>query len=168
MLKNKKGFSLIELLAVILTIGILTSFAIPGYKTSVAKTRIVANMMLLRAMQNGILHFYDLNGYLPTKITQLPINPGEFRGNSDTSRVHIATNCTFTLRRNNANIEVTETCADGDWTLIYPVVFNQASGYYVAATPLFTINSDEERMHKVASNLGWELQNGSTNIYEVR
>ncbi len=168
MLKSKKGFSLIELLAVILTIGILTSIAIPGYKTSVAKTKIVANMMLLRAMQNGIVHFYDLNGFLPTKISQLPINPGEFRGNGDTSRVHIATNCTFSLVRNNVNIAVTETCADGDWTLTYPVQFNQASGYYVAAIPTFTVNSDEDRMHKIANNFGWELHNGSTDVYEVR
>ena len=158
---NKKGFSLIELTAVILVIGVLTSIAIPYYKTSTMKTRIVVNMPLLRALQNDMINFYNLNNTLPSRMTQLAINKGEF--SSGTTRVtHIPTNCTFTLSRSDNSASITETC-NNSWKLIYSI--NKTAIGYAPAIPVFEITGDVARNRKIANELNW--REISSNKFEV-
>ena len=53
MLRQKKGFSLIELLAVCLMIAILSSIALPNYRKSVERTRVAEALTLLRAIYDS-------------------------------------------------------------------------------------------------------------------
>ena len=162
MFKNKKGFSLIELLAIILIIGILTNIAIPNYRTSSVKARIVTNMPLLRSLQNDILNYYHLNNRLPQRLQQLAINRGEFTD----EMVHRATNCQFTLEvEPGVSAQIVEDCNDG-WTLEYPVTASNI-GYQIAR-PIFSIQNDTSRLHKIARSFNWELDGQSGDRYFIR
>ena len=50
---NKKGFTLIELMVVVLIIGILAAIALPQYQLAVDKTRFTKMMTITKAIQNA-------------------------------------------------------------------------------------------------------------------
>lgn len=179
MSQNKRGFSLIELLAAILIIGILTSIAIPNYKTITIKSQIAANMPMLRSLQYDILNFFQTHGRLPDNINQLAINMDEFTDYPDHSNAfwirHIATNCVFIYAPHDDESHlptIREFCADriGDanWMLEYPL--RRTNLGFEIDTPLFRITwaetSDPERMRKIARSFGWQRVNDFT--YRVR
>nr|QGT50891.1 hypothetical protein Elusimicrob2101_1540 [uncultured Elusimicrobia bacterium] len=60
---NKKGFTLLELLVVVLIIGILAAVALPQYQVAVKKSKLVSLMPLLRAISDAEDRFYLANGY---------------------------------------------------------------------------------------------------------
>ena len=159
MLKNKKGFSLIELTAIMLIIGVLATIAIPAYRVSMIKTRLVNNMPLLRAMQTSMLDYYDVNHSLPTKISQLAIQQGEFTIDSDTQATHPATRCVFTLKTATPSIDMD--CNQG-WTMSFRLD-PSALGYSYGEKRL-SINgshSNADRIRQAANSFGWQSHGGS-------
>lgn len=77
MLSNKKGFTLIEILVVILIIGILAGIALPQYKKAVLRTRAVAIMPLLDMLVKGEELYYLNKGESTTDVRELDIQfPG--------------------------------------------------------------------------------------------
>jgi MSHA pilin protein MshA len=58
MFKKNRGFTLIELVIIIVVLGILASIAIPKYKNIVAESREAAARGALRAMRSGISIYY--------------------------------------------------------------------------------------------------------------
>ena len=161
MLKNKKGFSLIELLAVVMCIGILATIAIPNYRSSVLKTKIASNMPLMRALQSDMLNFYDRTSHLPTSLNQLAINSSEFNNQG----VHISTGCTITVDDTINNPNVSMDCHQG-WNMVYSL---QPTSYGYSLGPKtfnITATGDEQaRLQKVANNFGWS---GSGNTYTIQ
>ena len=73
MFKNKKGFTLLELLVVVLIIGILAGIALPQYKKAVWRSRAKGMLPVLRSMRTSIDVFYMTNGVYPTKFDELDI-----------------------------------------------------------------------------------------------
>ena len=61
MSKNKKGFTLVEVLVVVLIIGILGAIALPQYMTSVERARVTSNMSVLKPIYDSALQYYSFN-----------------------------------------------------------------------------------------------------------
>ncbi len=60
---SKKGFTLIEMLVVVLIIGILAGIALPQYTKTVEKTRLAEALLTANALQKAIDMYILQNGY---------------------------------------------------------------------------------------------------------
>ncbi len=165
MKKNKKGFTLIELTAVVIILAIIASIALPSYKVSAMKTRIVNNMPLMRILQNDMINYYNLRGSLPTKLVQLSINKKEFSNITNTSATHTQTNCTLSLNETVLSID----CGQG-WIMKYTLVSSPSSiGYSVGENTIeVTDENVSGTVKKIATGLSWPQKTGSSTIYIIK
>ncbi len=74
MIKNKKGFTLLELLVVVLIIGVLAAIALPRYQLAVDKARYSALMNITRAIADANERFYMVHDRYSTKFNELDID----------------------------------------------------------------------------------------------
>ena len=70
---GRKGFSLIELLVVVLIIGILAAVALPQYKIAVAKSRFAAIIPVVEALKRAEELYYTANGEYTSVVENLDI-----------------------------------------------------------------------------------------------
>ena len=74
-LSSSKGFTLLELLVVVLIIGILAGIALPQYEKSVEKTRLAEALLNISALQRGIDAYTLANGYASNTVYFLNDDP---------------------------------------------------------------------------------------------
>ena len=65
------GFTLIEVLVVVLIIGILAAIALPQYKMAVLKTKLARAKQTVSDMRKAYEMYYLVNGVYPTKFSEL-------------------------------------------------------------------------------------------------
>ena len=59
--KNKKGFTLLEILIVLVILGVIAGLAIPAYQGSVEKSRSQEALQTLGAIRESLLRYFALN-----------------------------------------------------------------------------------------------------------
>ena len=60
---NKKGFTLLELLVVVLIIGILASIALPQYEMAVTKAKVASILPIMRRWKDALQEYKLQHGY---------------------------------------------------------------------------------------------------------
>jgi general secretion pathway protein G len=68
---TQKGFSLIELLIVVMVVGLIAAMAVPSYEKSVEAARIARAIGDVHALEKEILIFEALGGQLPVSLEQV-------------------------------------------------------------------------------------------------
>ncbi len=69
--KNKKGFTLVELMVVVVIIGILTAIAIPVYNSVTASAKVKSSLANQRTIDSAIEAYYANNNKWPEKLQDL-------------------------------------------------------------------------------------------------
>ena len=72
--RKNKGFTLLELLVVVLIIGVLASIALPQYRKAVGKAELAQVISATKVIQNAEERFYLTNGSYTNNLNQLDIN----------------------------------------------------------------------------------------------
>jgi len=74
MLRKKHGFTLVELLSVVLIIAILAAVALPQYRRSIRRAQAVEGVAHLRAILGAALDYYASFGTKPNKLQGLNVS----------------------------------------------------------------------------------------------
>ena len=121
--KNKKGFTLIEILVVVLIIGILAAISVVQYQKSVLKSRFTALMPITKALYEGEELFAMSSGKYTDKLENLDISTtGGVSGSTANINGSIVT-----LGVNNRHTYVKATRENFDNNLI---MFQKGSRYF--------------------------------------
>ncbi len=85
--RGSKGFTIVELLIVIVVIGILAALVIVQFTNVQARARDAERKSDIRALQSKVAEYYALNGYYPItlgSVTSLPADACKAPGGSGT------------------------------------------------------------------------------------
>lgn len=130
----KKGFTLIEMLTVVLIIGVLTAMALPNYTRSLEKARATEAMNMVRAANDAVYAYAAERNKCPESFRKIMISiPGTSTNDTTVTAKH------FIYRLNSAtNAPIPGTDCGG-------VVAERSDGSYKIWNPYRIINAEGKR-----------------------
>lgn len=137
-MKNKKGFTLVELLVVVLIIGVLSGIAIPQYFKVVAKTQTSEALVVLKNIVDAERRYFILNDTYTNRLDYLDLSFINQEGNRVTGSVYTTKNFAYILttveddngKVTSANVEAKPTSSPVACTITYKFVpFKQITCY---------------------------------------
>lgn len=154
--KNKKGFTLIEMLVVVLIIGILAAIALPQYKNAVRKSRVAEAQIILRAISDAFIRNMLSGTSLSHDINKI-----------DVDGVDESTNWSFSID------DYTDTgcwvIADPKWENGYMIEYasdNYDDGGF-EGNGKFICDAYNDNGHKICKSLGGQLIDGYDDYYKI-
>ena len=114
---NKQGFTLIELMVVVLIIGILTAIALPQYETAVEKSRMSEAMINAKAIVDASQRYFQANPNESTITNRNQIADVDLRGGQWNGDGTVYTTDLFTYTLGGANGQVNVARIDNGNTL---------------------------------------------------
>ena len=144
-MKNKLGFTLLELLVVVLIIGILAAIALPQYKKAVEKSKSSQALTLIKTVDESIRSYYLRTGHYPTSFDQLDIAiPESF----DKNEKFIPNDVTYGKSNKDWNISI-ERYADESFVALYMVRISgpyKGAGFSVSCKSISSVTKCMERI----------------------
>ena len=123
-LKGKKGFTLIELVIVILVIGVLAAVILPKFVGQVEKAKIATTKANLESLRSATrLYYSDNKGVLPA--TGAALVPNYIKRIPDEA----ITSSTTVVTANDGTGGWVYTAADGDWAINLTGTDDNGDGY---------------------------------------
>lgn len=161
MSKNKKGFTLLELLVVVVIIGILGAVALPQYMVSVERTRVAGNMSELKPIYDAALQYYSYNDEFPDSLKKLPVSLPESYTVSGTTATSDDGTCSISLEASGTNPYLSMKCGRGspnEYEFQFKYSINSSGTIFGAGKYFVVLAGGEERKdtyEKVANSSGW-------------
>lgn len=97
-----KGFTLLELLVVVMILGILTSVAVPQYNRSVRRAEMMEGLSNGKTIYDSALRYKSVNGVAPSTIDQLDVG---FSGSDSSAGSFVEGNFTYILNNNSITVQ---------------------------------------------------------------
>jgi len=112
-IKNKKGFTLVELMVVIAIVGIMSATAIPLYRTYQQRAYgSQATLMMKQILDGQILYFLDKNKFFPEESGTIEIYENDSPNKDEILDLAAAINVTIPVG-NHLNYNITTENIDG-------------------------------------------------------
>jgi len=90
-MRNEKGFTLMELMIVIVIIGVLAAIGVPAYKGMTDKARKASCDANLRTVQTAVAMYYSEHGLYPADLTKATLS--DVDGNAYIENVEDVAKC---------------------------------------------------------------------------
>jgi len=166
MKKNRKGFTLVELLVAVLIFGILAAIGTPLYMRTVERTRLVSHFPTIKSLADSVVQFYDERDRFPNNLREiyvrLPEPEWDYTGYTATNQEG---SCTVTLEVDPAGPNINMVCRRripndwvDDWMIQYTFVINNAGSLAPDGRFFWILATDDARiaaLEGVARSNGW-------------
>lgn len=154
-MKNKKGFTLMEMMVVVLIIAGLAAVAYPTYSTIVTKARIAEALSLGEIVREAQQRALSLNGAYLTQFSQIHVSGGTRLIKS----ADVEVNGDGTLQKQNYKVTLLKTSTGAQGACIQ-IDFNKNSNGNT--TPIFTVY-----MHVEDDRIGCTQATGVNGVCEA-